>query len=114
MARARISVSRPAGDALKVLGNQIKLGRMARGWTMLDTAARLGVDHRTLRAVEAGSPRVSIGTVFNTAFLVGVNLFGLSGPELARARRAGEDILALLPQQVREYAQGDADGEDDF
>ncbi len=114
MARARISVSRPAGDALKVLGNQIKLGRMARGWTMLDTAARLGVDHRTLRAVEAGSPRVSIGTVFNTAFLVGVNLFGLSGPELARARRAGEDILALLPQQVREYDQGDADGEDDF
>lgn len=64
-------------------------------------AARLGVNPRTVSKIESGSPTVSIGTVFNAAFLVGVNLFGLSGPELARARRAGEETLVLLPEKVR-------------
>jgi hypothetical protein len=44
---------------------------------------------------------VSIGIVFNAAFLVGVDLFGLSGPELARARQLGRETLALLPAKVR-------------
>jgi transcriptional regulator with XRE-family HTH domain len=84
-----------------VLGNQIKLARHRRGWSIADLAARLGVNPRTVTNLEAGVPTVSIGTVFNAAFLVGVDLFGLSGPELARARRAGEETLALLPAKVR-------------
>jgi hypothetical protein len=39
--------------------------------------------------------------VFNAAFVIGVNLFGLEGADLARARRQGEEILALLPARVR-------------
>jgi transcriptional regulator with XRE-family HTH domain len=101
MARHGIAVSRAAGDALTVLGNQVKLARLARGWTLADAAARLGIDHRTFSAVETGSPHVSVGTVFNAAYLVGVDLYGLSGPDLARARRAGEETLALLPERVR-------------
>lgn len=101
MARTSVAVSRAAKDALGVLGNQIKLGRHARGWTAADLANRLGVDPRTVRALEAGVPTVSIGVVFNAAFLVGVDLFGLSGPELARARQMGRETLALLPAKVR-------------
>ena len=112
MARRGIAVSRASSDALKLLGNQIKLARQARGWSQLDTAARLGVDPRTLHSLEAGSPGVTIGTVFNAAFLVGVDLFGLSGPALARARRQGEETLALLPAKVRRPATKDTD--DDF
>jgi transcriptional regulator with XRE-family HTH domain len=96
-----IAVSRATRDALEVLGHQIRLGRYARGWTLAELAARLGVNPRTASAVEAGAPTVSIGTVFNAAVLVGVNLFGLTGAELARARRAGEETLALLPEKVR-------------
>ena len=59
--------------------------------------ARLGVNPRTVRAVEMGRPTVKVGTVFAYADLVGVRLFGLEGDELVRARRAGEDTLALLP-----------------
>ncbi len=55
---------------------------------MIELAVRLGVNTRTVAALETGSPSVSIGTVFIAALLVGVELFGLSDPERARARRA--------------------------
>ncbi len=101
MSRRSMAASRASADALGVLGNQIRLARHARGWSIADFAARLAVNPRTVSHVESGSPTVTIGTVFNAAFLVGVDLFGLTGPELARARRQGEETLALLPAQVR-------------
>lgn len=109
LARHDIAVSRASDDALRVLGSQVKLARQARGWTLADTAARLGVNRRTVMRIEAGAPGVAIGTVFNAAFLVGVDLFGLTGPELARARRQGEDTLALLPARVRKPVATDSD-----
>lgn len=101
MAQRSLSVSRVSADALATLGNQIKLGRRNRRWTLSDLAARLGVDRRTVANIENGSPTTSIGLVFDAATLVGVNLFGLDGAELARARRAGEETLALMPERVR-------------
>ncbi len=112
MTKMTVVVPRASKDALGVLGNQIKLGRYARGWTITELAARLGVNPRTVSALEGGSPTVSIGTVFNAAVLVGVDLFGLTGPDLARARRAGEETLALLPEKVRKL--GVKDRADDF
>ena len=108
MSKINVAVSRAARDALGVLGNQIRLGRYARGWTIAEMAARLGVNPRTASALEAGAPTVSIGTVFNAAVLVGVDLFGLTGSDLARARRAGEETLALLPEKVRKPAVRDS------
>jgi len=101
MSKMSVAVSRATRDALRVLGNQVKLGRYARSWTVAELAARLGVNPRTVSAIESGAPTVSIGTVFNAAVLTGVDLFGLTGPDLARARRAGEETLALLPEKVR-------------
>lgn len=101
MARHQIAVSRESRDALSVLGHQIHQARIAKGWTLSDTAERMGVDQRTIRAAEQGSPTVAIGTVFNLAFLLGVNLFGLDRAQLAAARYRGQDTLALLPLRVR-------------
>lgn len=101
MSKRQVAVTRGAQDALSVLGQQVRLGRHARRWSVADLAARLGVNPRTVSSLEAGTPGVAIGTVFNAALLVGVDLFGLDGPELARARRAGADTLALLPAKVR-------------
>jgi len=112
MAKHKIALSRPSSDALAVLGQQIHQARLAKGWTVDDTASRVGVDHRTLRAVEQGLPSVAIGTVFNTAFMLGVNLFGLDPHELAQARRRGEDTLALLPSRVRTTQMDRFDGID--
>lgn len=114
MSRHRIAVSRAAGDALVVLGIQIRIARQTRGWTLSDTAARLGVDRRTMTSIEAGAPGVGVGTVFNAAYLVGVDLFGLNGDELAAARRRGQDTLALLPAKVRTPATRVSDDDFDF
>ncbi len=96
-----VAVSRASRDALAVLGGQVKRARITRGWTQSELAVRIGVDARTLSAVESGSPGVAIGTAFNAAFTVGVPIFGLDGDELALARRRGEETLALLPKLVR-------------
>jgi len=112
MSRRGVAVSRASADALRVLGNQIRLARHARGWTIADLAARIDASRRTIVNIESGAPTVSIGTVFNAAFTVGVNLFGLEGPELARARRQGEDTLALLPSKVRKPASREEDDDD--
>jgi transcriptional regulator with XRE-family HTH domain len=111
--RKQIGVlSRSSADALAVLGHQIREARLAKGWTVADTASRLAIDHRTFRAVEQGLPTVAIGTVFNAAALLGVQLFGLDARELAQARRRGEDRLALLPRRVRTRHTSRDDGID--
>ncbi len=105
-------MSRASRDALVVLGGQIKRARIERRWSQTDLAARIGVDFKTL-AAEKGSPNVAIGTVFNAAFTVGVDLFGLDGDDLALARRRGEETLALLPKYSRTVGRKD-ENDDDF
>lgn len=112
MAKRTIGLSRRSADALAALGQQIHEARLVKGWTVIDTASRLGADHRTVRAVEKGSPTVAIGTVFNAAVLLGVNLFGLDPQALAQARRRGADTLALLPSRVRPADMDPLDGID--
>ena len=101
VAKQVVAVSRASRDALAMLGGQVKAARLRRRWTQAELAARLGVDVRTLAAVERGAANVAIGTAFNAAFTVGVNLFGLEGDDLALARRRGEETLALLPAYAR-------------
>ncbi len=112
MTKRTITLSRPSADALAVLGQQLHEARADKGWSVIDTAGRLGVDPRTVRAIEQGLPTVSIGTVFNAAFLLGVNLFGLDSHELAEARRRGEATLALLPSRMRQAKRDRFDGID--
>lgn len=103
-------MNRASHEALRLLGAQIKQARHAQGWTQTDLASRISVTQKTMHEIERGSPTVSIGSVFNAAFTVGVNLFGLEGTDLARARRQGEDTLALLPARVRKpVTKDDAD-----
>lgn len=113
MARGPVAVSRASRDALAVLGGQVKTARLARGWTQAELAGRIGVDARTLSAVERGAPNVMIGTAFQAALTAGVDLFGLDGDELALARRRGEQVLALLPTRVRHTTAEDR-ADDDF
>src|SRR5258708_4960233 len=101
MARIRVSPRRGAADAAVVLGPQIKARRIVRKWTAAELADRIGVDRRTVAAIEAGDPSVSLGNAFNAADILGVPLFGAEDrAELARLRREGRDRLALLPTRV--------------
>jgi len=89
-------------EAAALLGSQIRLARIERGWTIEELAERVGATHVTIRNVERGYPGVAIGVVFEAASLVGVPLFHVD-----RERRDLEGAwvasrLALLPSRVRE------------
>lgn len=114
MARVRVSPRPGASDAVAVLGQQIKAARIARRWPATELASRIGVDRRTVAAVEAGDPAVSIGNVFNAADILGVPLFGAEDrAEYARLRREGRERLALLPTRV-DAPRKTAELDDDF
>lgn len=113
MGRVRVSPRPGAADAVAVLGQQIKVARLARGWTATELADRIGVDRRTVAAIEAGDPAVSIGNAFNAADILRVPLFGAEDrAELARLRREGRERLALLPSRVGKPRKVESD--DDF
>lgn len=89
-------------DAVRVLGLEIARTRRARHWTEAELAGRVGISAVTLRNIERGTPTVGIGTVFEAATLLGIDLFG-TGPEGLRSLvERGRDRLALLPARVRE------------
>jgi transcriptional regulator with XRE-family HTH domain len=91
------------------------MARHAKKWTALELADRAGVSRRTVLNAEAGSESVSLGNILNIAALAGVELFGFSDPvELARARRRGEERLALIPSKVYPATGGDTDDDYDF
>lgn len=103
MARTH-TYSRQTTDAARVLGLEIARARRAGRWTINELAERAGVSRVTVRAVEAGTPTVAIGTVFELATILGIDLFGASPAELPELLARGRDRLALLPARVRRPA----------
>jgi transcriptional regulator with XRE-family HTH domain len=89
-------------DATRVLGLEIARARRARRWTINELAERAGVSRITVRAVEAGTPTVAIGTVFELATILGVDLFGARPSDFPELLARGQDRLALLPARVRQ------------
>lgn len=102
--------SAPTKDAARLLGLEIARARRARQWSLTELAERAGVSHVTARAAERGSLSVSIGTVFEIATILGIELFGPPG-DLERQIERGRDRLALLPGRVRNAS---LDVDDDF
>ncbi|HEX8080668.1 MAG TPA: helix-turn-helix domain-containing protein [Jatrophihabitans sp.] len=91
-------------DAARLLGLEIARARRARRWTINELAERAGVSRITVRAAEAGTPTVAIGTVFELTTILGIDLFGASPAELPELLAGGRDRLALLPARVRQPA----------
>jgi DNA-binding XRE family transcriptional regulator len=95
------SYSRLTVEALELLGQSIRLARKDRLMTEAELAKRVGISRTTLQQIEKGDPKVEIGLAFETAVIVGVDLFvpevRTLAPQLARVA----DRLALLTQSVR-------------
>lgn len=89
-------------DAARVLGLEIAGARREQRWTINELAERAGVSRITVRAVEAGAPTVAVGTVFELATLLGVELFGATPSQFPELLARGRDRLALLPARVRQ------------
>jgi DNA-binding XRE family transcriptional regulator len=88
-----------------MLGNLIRIGRAERGLTAQELADRAGISRTTLHSIEKGAPGPEIGTVFEVAFLVGVQLLESDAPELRMHSAHLKEKLALLPKSVRHRAK---------
>jgi len=96
-------------DAVRLLGEQVRLGRRQRRWTQAELAERGGVGVRTLSRVEHGDPRVSVGVAFELAALVGVPLFHADHERLAMDLERTRARSTVLPQRIRSTAEPDDD-----
>lgn len=88
-------------DTAKLLGAQVRQGRIARGWTTRQLAERAGISKATLLKAEHGDPTVTFGTVLDLAVLVGVPLYFEDRARLAREARDAQERAVLLARRVR-------------
>ncbi|NOX42335.1 MAG: helix-turn-helix transcriptional regulator [Gammaproteobacteria bacterium] len=93
--------SRYTREALKLLGQIIKLGRVERKLTAQDLADRAGISRDMLQRIEKGDPKCEIGVAFELAALVGFKLFDADASSLTGHISQTEGKLALLPKHVR-------------
>ena len=100
MSRHR-TYSKSTLEASVLLGEQIRLGRKQRKWTEQNLADRAGVSRATLQKIEKGATTCAIGLVFETAMLVGVNLFNKDNSPLKNNIEQTRYKIALLPQRIQ-------------
>jgi transcriptional regulator with XRE-family HTH domain len=100
-----------AVEALRLLGASIKVQRLRRGWSMSELARRAGVSHPTIIKVERGDPTVAVGTMFESAILVGVPLFDPDPVVRGRQLDRVQTELSLLPRAGR---MSSVEADDDF
>ena len=98
-------------EAARLLGEQIRLARLERRWTLEELAERAGVNHNTIRKVERGDLTVGLGPAFEAAALVGVSLFHADPERRHLETREVQTRLALLPARARRPA---SNIDDDF
>ena len=88
-------------DALQLLEQLIREGRLAGSLTTVDLAARAGISRTLLARIERGDPGCSIGAVFEVAAICGVALFETDQRTLATTLARHQEKMVLLPKAVR-------------
>jgi transcriptional regulator with XRE-family HTH domain len=96
-------------EAARLLGEQVRLGRLERRWTVEELAERAGVNHTTIRKVERGDLTVGMGPALEAAALVGVPLFNVEPSQLGLERRETQARLAMVPARARRPKAVDVD-----
>ena len=107
--KRELLLSRPARAAITVLGQRVAMARRERRWTALELANRAHISLDTLRKIERGEPTVMIGSYFEVATLVGVELWEADRDNVERYRDRFRDRLALLPARIRPTNQESRD-----
>jgi transcriptional regulator with XRE-family HTH domain len=93
--------SRQNLEALELLAEAIRAGRIDRKITTREMASRAGISRSLLQRIEEGDPSCTIGAVFEVAVIAGVSLFETEPDRLQTHRAALREKLSLLPRQAR-------------
>ena len=101
MTKSYNMVSDAALGSLSALGSRLKEARLRRNWTQEQTAAKAGLSESSVKKVEAGSQRITVG-----AYLSLLDVFGMP-KAFDRVMAAGEDTLgeALGRSTLRQRAR---------
>lgn len=94
-------LSDAALGSLAGLGERLQEARLRRNWTQKQAAAKAGLSESSVKKVEAGSPRITMG-----AYAALLDVFGMPNA-LDRVMAAGDDVLgeALGRSAVRQRAR---------
>lgn len=95
------SISKTTLDALKVLGQLIRVARGQRRFTQNNLATRLHVTRQTIIKIEKGDPTISIGTVFEAAYILDIPLFTPDNSTLTQWESILTGFSGLLPKKTR-------------
>jgi DNA-binding XRE family transcriptional regulator len=93
-------LSKQSEVALKTLGLFVKVARESAHMSQNALATRLGVTRQTVAAIEQGSGKVAIATVFEAAYLVDVPLMSADRENIPRWQNILHDFDALLPAKI--------------
>jgi len=94
-------VSDAALGSLSQLGGRMKEARLRRNWTQAQTAEKAGLSESSVKKVEAGSARITVG-----AYLALLDIFGLA-TAFDQVMAPGDDTLgdALSRSATRQRAR---------
>lgn len=98
---ANRAYSHYAREALVLLGNLVREGRLAKRITASELAERAGISRALLRRVESGDPGCGVGVVLELAAIVGIPLFEADSNTMSLMRANSTERKALLPKLVR-------------
>lgn len=85
-----------------LLTQMIRRARIERRLTAKEVAERAGISRGLLQRIERGDPGCAIGAVFETANIVGVQLFDADPATMSTYLSANKATLALLPKSARQ------------
>lgn len=89
-----------AKETLLRLGEEIRLARKRRNWTIADLASKMEVSSPTVIALEKGQPTVSMGIAFSALWLLGLEK-ELSNLSQFKDVEGMELLTRRLPQKIR-------------
>ena len=86
---------------IKQTGQQVRLARIRRGWSIADLAIKAGINRNTLSALELGKPGVAVGAYVTVLWVLGLDktLDGVAHPDTDIHGKALE--ASRRPQRVR-------------
>ena len=89
-----------AKEALVQLGEQIRMARKRRQWTIAELAKKIGVSSPTIMALEKGEPTVSVGLLVSTLWTLGLEteLRNLANPNDTEGIKL---MNTRLPKKIR-------------
>ena len=93
--------SKYAQETALLLGKQIKLARKRKKWSEQNLADRAGISRATLQKIERGEMTCAIGLVFESAALVGLNLFEQDKIPLSISIENANNKIALMPRRIK-------------